>query len=131
MGDTDKEAMRAHLANMLFRRNIKNSQQISHMSGSCCWVSSIEMKIKSNYWQTTETVKTRVQGVFRWLSHAWTICTTAVRRVNTDYCIPDDMSVSYSAAFDAEPTPSVDDIIILDSVVRQADDLHEMLQSAP
>ena len=41
MVDHDTEAMRAHWADRLFRWKMKNSQQISHMTGSYCWVRSM------------------------------------------------------------------------------------------
>ena len=41
IGDTDTEAVHAHWNDKLFRWKIKNSQQISHMRGSCFWVKSM------------------------------------------------------------------------------------------
>ena len=37
----DTESVRAQWADTLFRWKIKNSQQISHMTGRCCWVRSM------------------------------------------------------------------------------------------
>jgi len=58
MGDTDAEAVRAHWADMLFRWKIKNSQQISHMTDSCCWVWSM-------LWCQILWI-THTQNKFRW-----------------------------------------------------------------
>jgi len=38
MGDADREAVHAQWADLLFRWKTKNLQQISHMTGSWCWV---------------------------------------------------------------------------------------------